>query len=70
MLGVIGLFLMLVIAQLADRAYLHHATLAGRASGFLARRVIDAITVVGLLCDHLPMHAPGTPAAAHGRAAA
>ena len=34
MLGVVGLFLMLVVARLTDRAYyLHNDTLAGRASG-------------------------------------
>lgn len=62
MLGVVGLFLMLVIARLTDRAYLPHATLAGRASGFVARRVIDAIALIGWLCDRLPM--PATEAAA------
>ncbi|MGH9241501.1 MAG: hypothetical protein ACRD3G_25925 [Vicinamibacterales bacterium] len=63
MLGVVGLFLMLVIARLTDRAYLQHATLAGRASGLVARRVIDAIAVVGWLCDRPPMPAMGTAAA-------
>ena len=63
MLGVVGLFLMLAIARLTDRAYLRHAPLAGRASGFLARRVIDAIALIGWLCDRLPMPAMGTAAA-------
>lgn len=59
MLAVIGLFLMLVVARLTERAYLPHATLAGRASGFFARRVIDAIAVVGWLCDRVPISTPG-----------
>lgn len=71
MLGVVGLFLMLVVARLTDRAYyLHEDTLAGRASGFLARRVIDAIAFVGWLCDHLlPVPAMETAAAVHNREA-
>ena len=67
MLGAVGLFLMVVIARLTDRAYLHHATLAGRASGFVARRVIDAIAVVGWLCDRLPMPAMRTAAVVRDR---
>ena len=71
MLGVVGLFLMLVVARLTDRAYyLHNDTLAGRASGFLARRVIDAIALIGWLCDRLlPVPAMGTAAAVDGREA-
>ena len=58
-LGMLGLFLMLVIARLAPRAYAPQATAADRLTSFLARRVIDGIAVIGWLADHLP--APSVP---------
>jgi len=53
-LGVLGLFLMLVVARLADHGYAAHQTFGGRLLGFTARRVIDAIGVIGWLADRLP----------------
>jgi hypothetical protein len=58
-LGILGLFLMLVIARLAPRAYEPQRTSADRLTSFLARRVIDGIAVIGWLADHLP--APSAP---------
>ena len=40
-LGIFGLFLMLVIARLANHAYEPQQTAADRLTSFLARRVID-----------------------------
>ena len=60
-LGSVGLFLVLVVAGLADRGYGPHPTFAGRVSGCMARRAIDAIAVVGWLVDRLPSR--GRPAA-------
>lgn len=56
-LGLLGLFLMLVIAGLANRAYGVQETSAGRVIGFLARRAIDGIAAVGWLADRLPLPA-------------
>ena len=50
----LGLFLMLIVAGLANRGYSVHQTPAGGLSGFLARRAIDAIAVIGWVTDHLP----------------
>jgi hypothetical protein len=58
-LGIVGLFLMLVIARLAPRAYEPQQTAADRLTSFLARRVIDGIAAIGWLADHLP--APPAP---------
>ena len=58
LLGHIGLFLMLVIARLASRAYSDQQTVGGRLSGFFARRTIDVIAGVGWLADRLPQPAP------------
>ena len=55
-MGVLGLFLMLVVARLAAPAYNAASTTAERIAGFAARRVIDGIAVVGWLFDHLPAH--------------
>ncbi len=41
-LALLGLFLMLIVARLANHG------------GFLARRAIDAIAVIGWIADHLP----------------
>ena len=59
-LGSVGLFLLIVVGTLADRGYGPQQTLAGRASGCLARRAIDAIAVLGWLVDRLrlPPHLP------------
>ena len=53
-LGSLGLFLLLLIARLSDSAVNPPHTLAGRVSGFLALRAIDAIAIVGWLFDRLP----------------
>jgi hypothetical protein len=53
-IGLVGLFLMLAVARLADRGYSVQDTRAGRVFGFLARRAIDGIAVIGWLADHLP----------------
>jgi hypothetical protein len=53
-LGHVGLFLMLVIANLADRAYGVQLTRADKLSGFFARRGIDAVAAIGWLFDRLP----------------
>ena len=58
-LGILGLFLMLVIARLVPRAYEPPETAADRLTSFWARRVIDGIAVIGWLADHLP--APPAP---------
>ena len=58
-LGVLGLFLMLVIARLAPHAYEPQQTAADRLTSFLARRVIDGIAAIGWVADHLP--APSAP---------
>jgi hypothetical protein len=58
-LGILGLFLMLVIARLAPRAYEPQKTAADQLTSLLARRVIDGIAVIGWLADHLP--APSVP---------
>ena len=58
-LGMLGLFLMLVIARLAPHAYDPQRGAANRLTSFLARRVIDGIAVIGWLADHLP--APSAP---------
>jgi hypothetical protein len=52
-LGWVGLFLMLVIAALANRGYAVERSIAGRISSFLARRAIDGIAVIGWFADHL-----------------
>jgi hypothetical protein len=44
-LALIGLFLMLLVARLANHG------------GFLARRAIDAVAVIGWIADHLPLPA-------------
>ena len=44
-LGLVGLFLMLLVAKLANHG------------GFVADRAIDAIGVIGWTTDHLPLPA-------------
>ena len=58
-LGIFGLFLMLVIARLANHAYEPQQTAADRLTSFLARRVIDEIAAIGWVVDHVP--APSAP---------
>jgi hypothetical protein len=58
-LGIFGLFLMLVIARLANHAYETQLTAADRLTSFLARRVIDGVAAIGWVVDHLP--APSAP---------
>ena len=60
-LGWVGLFLLIVVATLADRGYGPQQTFAARVSGWLARRAIDAIAVVGWLVDRLPEPAVRPP---------
>jgi len=57
-LGVIGLFLMLIVAVMANHGYTAHRTLTGRIGGFLARRTIDAVAAIGWLIDRLPRPSP------------
>jgi hypothetical protein len=59
-LGSLGLFLLLVIARVSGSAVNPQRTLAGRASGFVARRAIDAVAIVGWLVDRLPASAPSS----------
>jgi hypothetical protein len=66
LLGVLGLFLMVVIASLANRAYGVQLTRADRLTGFLARRGIDVIAAIGWLFDRLPE--PAVPRARHAHA--
>jgi hypothetical protein len=53
-LGLLGLFLMMVVAKLADRDYAVQRTLAERVSGFVALRAIDGVAAIGWLVDRLP----------------
>ena len=53
-LGSVGLFLLIVVGKLADRGYGPQQTFAGRVSGCMARRAIDAIAVLGWLVARLP----------------
>jgi hypothetical protein len=53
LLGLAGLFLLIVVAKLADRGYGPQQTFAERVSSGLARRAIDAIAVMGWLIDHI-----------------
>ncbi|HKE82462.1 MAG TPA: hypothetical protein VKB50_01840 [Vicinamibacterales bacterium] len=57
-LGVVGLFLMLIVAVMANHGYTAHRTLTGRIGGFLARRTIDAVAAIGWLIDRLPRPSP------------
>ena len=57
-LGVVGLFLMLIVAVMANHGYTAHRTLTGRIGGFLARRTIDAVAGIGWLIDRLPRPSP------------
>jgi hypothetical protein len=49
----VGLFLIVAVAALANHGYEVRGTFTGRVSGFLARRAIDVVAVVGALADHL-----------------
>ena len=59
-LGSVGLFLLIVVGKLADRGYGLQQTFAGRVSGCMARRAIDAGWLVDRLPDGavLPPHPP------------
>jgi hypothetical protein len=66
-IAMLGLFLMVAVARLANRGYsVQHAAgwsedLARPARGlssFLARRAIDGIAALGWIADHLPQSAP------------
>ena len=54
-LGMVGLFLVLVVARLAGPALATHTTPAGGVRRFAARRAIDAVAVVGWFFDRLPV---------------
>ena len=56
--GVVGLFLMLIVAVMANHGYTEHRTLTGRICGFFARRTIDAVAAIGWLVDRLPRSFP------------
>jgi len=56
-LGLLGLWLALLLARLAIRGYREQVTYGNRISGFLARRGIDGIAVIGWLVDRLPQSA-------------
>lgn len=66
-LGVAGLFLMLIVARLAERGYSTPRTVAGYVAAFLARRAIDGVGVIGWVVDRLPLPGGGS-AGAHGPA--
>ena len=53
-LGWVGLFLLIVIAALANQACRPRPTRAGRLSAWIARRGIDLVATIGWLVDHLP----------------
>jgi hypothetical protein len=53
-LGSVGLFLLILVGKLAERAQGPQQTFAGRVSGWMARRAIDVIAVMGWLIDRLP----------------
>ena len=53
-LGSFGLVLLLLIGRLSDSAVNPDHTFAGRVSGSLARRAMDAVAIVGWLFDRLP----------------
>jgi hypothetical protein len=57
-LGYLGLFLLILIVRLADCAYGPQQTVARQVAGFMGRRAIDAIAVVGWLVDRMPEPAP------------
>ena len=59
-LGSLGLFLLRVVVRLFDSAFSPQHTFAGRVCGFLARRAIDGVTIVGWLFDRLPASAPSS----------
>jgi hypothetical protein len=60
-LGLLGLSLALLLVRLANRGYGEHVTYADHLSGFLARRGIDAIGVIGWLVDRLPQPVHSEP---------
>ena len=70
LLGWAGVFLLLVVAKLANHAYGPQHTRASRVSAWIARRGIDVAAVIGWLADELPSSTARTgrelrPAAAY-----
>lgn len=53
-LGQVGLLLMLMVARLVPAAYTPQGSAIGRSRGFLARRALDGIAVIGWCVDHVP----------------
>jgi hypothetical protein len=53
-LGLVGLFLMLLVARAAGPAFGEHSTPFSRALGFASRRAIDVVGGIGWLFDRLP----------------
>ena len=51
-LGSIGLFLLLLVVRLADRGDRPQEAHTRLVSGYMARRAIDFVAVVGWLFDH------------------
>ena len=58
LLGILGIFLILVVTRLAERGFTATPTATGRLTGFLARRAIAGIGAIGWLIDRLPFPAP------------
>jgi hypothetical protein len=54
-LGLLGLFLILVVGALAHRGYSAQQTIGGQLAGFLARRALDGVAIIGWLVDRLPL---------------
>jgi hypothetical protein len=54
-LGLVGLFLILVVRALAERGYSAQQTIGGQLTGFVARRAIDGVAIIGWLVDRLPV---------------
>jgi hypothetical protein len=61
-LGWVGLFLLIVVTKLAERAYGPQQTLAHQVSSWTALRAIDLVGVIGWLADRLPEPTVVTPA--------
>jgi hypothetical protein len=58
-LGVFGLLLIVVVARLAEWDHSNRDTAMTRLCGFVARRVIDGVSLIGWIVDRLPL--PGSP---------
>jgi len=53
-LGAVGLLLLILVGKLAERGQGPQQTFAVRVSGWMARRAIDVIALIGWLVDRLP----------------